>query len=318
MRTLSTALLTFATAIAIDTCAHAQVVPLAAATGCYAQVGGVVQAIPLGTDVTSGVNVAAGTGGGSAFLRFVPDQDATAITFTYDAGSVAVAATTARASCDLRHDLWSARPLAGRFIVGCTTTTSGTGTVQIGIDLGDDGFVDATGPAVIPCTLAAGATPIRVRLTTNATAGTVAGPWGIAIAYQGSAHTQLLLRFEPTHCIVQALGGGCPGPQLTALGNLAGGVDLQAILGPGGDLAVLLLAFAPTLALPPQFPTCALLAAPVTTSWALPDAAHTVLWSLTWPSALGAVAFTAQAVGLRTGPFGAAATGALGLATQPY
>lgn len=311
-----TAFLSLAIAGATAAAAVAQVVPLATATGCLAKVGATVQAIAGGTDVTAGTAVGVGTGSGNAALHFVPDQDTVAVLLGYDAASVAVATTTAQASAEIRHEVWSARPLVGRLVVTWSTTVSGTGSATFGIDVGDDGSVEATGAAVVPCALVAGMTPIRVRIATAANAGTVSGPWGTGFSYQGAASAHLTIRFEPMHCSATALGGGCPGTQLNAIGNLAGGVDLRASCGSGDDLAVLLLAFDPAMAVSTPFPACTLLAAPVATLWSVPDTTHAARWSFVWPTGVGPVAFAAQVIAIDASPFVASASGALAVACQ--
>ncbi|MFO1076899.1 MAG: hypothetical protein U1E73_04135 [Planctomycetota bacterium] len=302
--------------LAIGASSAAQVVPLATAIGLYAQAGAAVDAVAPGTDVSAGEQVAAATGSGSAYAQFVPHWDAAAVTLTHTAASVASFAVQTRTVCDVRHELWSARPLVGRFVVAWTTSATGTGTAACAVDLQDDGSVEATGSGVIQCALPAGPFALRVRVTTAANAGTIGGPWGTTIAYHGAANAQLVIRFEPTHCTATAIGGGCPGPQLAAVGNLAGGVDVRALCGANDDFAVLLLALDPALAAPAIAPACPVLAAPLGLVWSLPDTGHLARWSLTWPAGLGTIAFAAQVVAIDVTPFAAAASAASGIVCQ--
>jgi len=284
-------------ALAIASSSRAQVSPRATAATFAVQPGGQQAAfVPPGADVSHGAQLHASGGRGDAHLQLASTWDTAAIDLRWDLACAAWSQTTATSDSATRHEWTSPRTIQGLLVITWTPTTTGSGTASCAIDLFDDGSIEATGSAVLPFTLPAGVTPLRVRASTAATAGTIQGPFGSQWSFQGQASGTLTLRFEPDHCSAQELGAGCPGPQLTASGNFVGGADLRAQCGLADDLAIAVLGIDQVASNLPMAPQCVLWTTPLVTMWQPTPVHGAVSWSVPLRVGFGPVSFAAQVV----------------------
>ncbi|MCA8948285.1 MAG: hypothetical protein KDE27_02210 [Planctomycetes bacterium] len=276
----------------------AQVIPVASAASVGVHAGPSHTVLPVGADVSTGVRVALQTAIGDASYDFSPAWDATAVGLVFDVESRAFQATAAASGGETLHELWSARPIVGRFVIEWSVAVTGTGAASFAFDLGDDGVVDVTASGIVNATLPAGRTPLRVRVDTAATAASVSGPWGTSITYQGTARAQLAIRFEPTHCAALPFAAACGGPTTTIAGNFTGGASVRAHCAPVDDLVIAVFGFGPQSIALPLSAGCRLRVDPVTSAWRVPGPTGDAEWPSSLPVGAPALTFATQVVGL--------------------
>ncbi len=276
----------------------AQVSPSAMAGGITVRAGAVQAApVPSGSDVWSGFTRSCTASPGAAWLHVDHAVTSTHVDLHWTLSSQAPATGTAASDGVIRYELWSLATVVGRLVVTWTNAITGSGTSSLGIDLLDDGSVDATGSCVLPVTFGPGGLPFRVHASCLCSAGVVHGPFGSSWSYSGSAQASLSIRFEPTHCQTMEVGAACGSPQLAAVGNLLQGVDVVGDFVPATDAAILVLGNVGTvlpLSLPPA---CNLLVAPVVTDWRLVDAQHRAIWAIYVPAVVRPLSFRVQMLG---------------------
>ena len=277
----------------------AQGTPLATSAGILLQTGPLIAgSVAPGLDVTNGVSLGASGSFGAAQFQALTMTTSTAIDLDWNVSCSAFGSTTASSQGAIRYELAAAPQVTGQIVATWIPAQTGTGAASCSIDLLDDGIIDATGSVTWPLTFGSGVVPLRVRVATTAHAGVVYGPWGSQWTYQGTAYGTLHIRIEPTHCQSAVFGSGCADPQLTVLGNFAGGADLLGTFAPAADLGVAVLGFDQHATQLPLAPGCTLLTTPNVVLWSAISASHTAAWSLAVPAAARPLAFAAQLVGI--------------------
>lgn len=283
----------------------AQLTPSAQFDTGAVRAGFQVAALPSGgSPVWNGFGTSAATSVGSAHLAVQQSCSATAVDVQWQFGCQAVAQTTSSAGASVRYAFASPVAVSGLLSTLWFAQTSGTGTAQLAIDLGDDGTVDASGTDSLPITFGPGVLLVRVTASGNASAGSFQAGWS-TWHYSGAAQGTLVLRLEAAGLTSQLTSNACGAspPTFAALSTFAGGVLFAGACGPVDDIAVLALGFAPAaipLGLPPG---CVLGVAPDATAWQLPDAQRYVQWELAVPTAVRPIALHAQLLGLHVAPF---------------
>lgn len=294
--------------------------------GIGAHLGALSAVAANGRDLSNGVHLEPVGFGGAARFDLAPRSDPTAGEFVHAVVADAWQAVTSRSGGALRHEFDLARPVMGRLVVEWQTVTSGTGASAFTLDLGADGSIEVddgmgVGSVALPVALPAGVTRLAIALSASAVAGTIQGPWGIQIDYQGAATAELRVRLEPTHGTVTQFAGGCAGagtpglaiPATTIVGNFDGAVSV--LVAPDGvhDVAIVALGLAPTSLPLPVPPFCVLEVDPLITSWQPLDGVAGAAFHLALPVGAPAIGFATQVVGL---DLGTGAPGGLSAATS--
>lgn len=283
---------------AITVYAPAQAVPVSASAGLVVQAGAQSSALVPGADITAGAHLSAGGAIGAARFDFAPSWNVTALGFAFDLSSTAFAQTSSASGGSTRHELWLARPTVGRLVITWTAATTGNGAAAFALDLHDDGVIEATAAAVLPVTLPAGLTVLRVQTSASASAGIVQGPWGMQIPYQGTAQVTLMVRLEPTHCTMSTLASSCAGPVTSVRGNFLGGVTVSSLCAATDDIAIAVFGFDQLATGLPLPPGCSLATTPLASHWRSVGTTGAVDWSTALPQGFGPVQFATQVIGL--------------------
>lgn len=179
--------------------------------------------------------------------------------------------------------------------------TTGNGSVNLLVDVHDDGVVDASGSANLSVVVGSEPIYVRVRVTGSASAGT-ASSWYTTWHWTGSVAADLTMRLVPTHAAVAPIAAPCPGgePELAVAADFAGGVTLMAA-GPSHDWGVFVFGFAPTgPVVLPWAPGCSLSVAQDVV--VLLDLTQPVVASLAVPPAVRPVRFDVQGLGVVLDP----------------
>lgn len=184
------------------------------------------------------------------------------------------------------------------------TANTGNGTVNLLVDVHDDGSVDANGSAGL--SVVVGPTPIhvRVRITGAASAGT-ATTWYTTWHWTGSVAADLTMRLVPTHATVVPIATACSAaaPELRVAPDFAGGVELAAVFAAADDLGVFVFGFQPTGAVVlPWSPGCPLSVADHVVILTGAERPRLVV-DLTLPVGLGPASCEVQGLGVVLDPF---------------
>ncbi len=279
---------------------RSQVLPSATAAGSTVRAGLVTATpLPIGGDVWPGFQRQAAGTVGNAHSLVAHATTPTAITATWQLGCQAVATGSSESVASVRYTFTALQSFTGRFDIGWSPTTTGSGTATLAIDLGDDGIVDGSGAGAIPITFGPGPLVVRVTMQCNATAGSVQGPFGSSWQWSGSASVAGSLQLVAGHATTTVEGNACgtPMPSLQATPDLAGGLELRGGCPAGIDFGLLAVGFLPIVAPLPLPPTCMLLVAPELVDAQLPDAQRAVVWTFAVPLAARPLTLRSQLFG---------------------
>ncbi|MCR9244958.1 MAG: hypothetical protein NXI31_07990 [bacterium] len=288
----------------------AQLDPRATSAGVVVQNGPVSSVALTGHDVTTGLQLHLADVLGQADFGLAPAWGDSGLVLAWNVAAVALRSTSVIADGATLHALYLGRPTDGRFVIDWLPSGGGTGVTAFEFDLHGDGVSEAahafqasTGvagvwPVVLPAHLPAGRTDVVVRVSARATAGTLAGPWGIRVPFQGDARGRLEVRFEPDSCSAVAFGSGCGAPATKIAGNFFSGATVRSTPGPTTDFLLAVLGVDQTMSWLPLTPFCPLHTTPIASLLQARSLAGENSWTFARPVGAPAIGFAAQVLGL--------------------
>lgn len=182
--------------------------------------------------------------------------------------------------------------------------TTGNGSVNLLVDVHDDGVVDATGSAAVPLVVGPYPVYVRVRAIGAANAGT-ATSWYTTWHWTGSVAADLTMRLVPTHTMVVPIAPACRdvAPALSVAPDFVGGVEIATVFADAADLGAFVFGFQPRAAVAlPWSPGCPLSVAEdvvILTSAVRPR----LVAYLALPVGLRPASFEVQCLGVELDPF---------------